>query len=766
MNQVGTINSKEYWEKRFDEDWDQKGGPDQSRFFARLTTESFPSWFWDVVRKNHMTVADWGCAEGAGTDWLTSYLALPVVGIDFSSNAIKTAETRYPAVEFRCEDWLDDAQPGSMLDVVISSNTLEHFFDPFTVLRAISGHANKAVALLLPYREVEREDEHFFTFLPENIPVCLDNGFWLCHSRVVDCVGREDSKWSGEQIALLYIDPKFFSGLNLMLKDVELAHEDYRHRLTFLGHREKTLEAAVSTLESQLALQTEQGRQLALEVQERKQEAQEREQEVQEREQEVEMLKAQDNEKTFAIEQLQGRLHELESSTIWRSTRPLRMVGTKVKSMFAGRYNLIKALFWRLPAPLREHLHGARHAFVRWARQGMGVTASHLAVGDNDDMSWSEFNSTVLANRSAYRGVFVQEPTIGWNVPLYQRPQHMATALGRLGYLVIYRTIDVSVDAIDGFREVAKNVWLTNASEIDSLEGVVRSVYSTALFATPDIFEKYQDDLIIYEYIDHIDPQISGDGVNVRKLQRFKVFAFAGGVDLVVASAKTLFDEAVDAVGKDRVALVPNGVDTRHYRNPQHNDYSLPPSLTAWADRFDAVVGYFGALAPWLWYDELKKLISNNRNLGFLFIGPDYYGGVEKLPSTENVSYLGAIDYQILPSYARLFDVCLIPFAPGEIAKTTSPLKLFEYFAMEKPVVSTSFMDECVAFPEVFHGDSAESLAEAISAARKAGADPEYRARLRRLADENDWDQRAKAMMDAVEKIRSKAVKNSESGVS
>jgi len=737
MNLADNVNSREYWEKRFDEDWDRKGGPGQSRFFARLASESFPPWLWQALRKDRYTVADWGCAEGAGTDWLASYLSSAiVVGVDFSSNAIGIAQKRYPAADFRCEDWLDDAQSGSIFDVVISSNTLEHFHNPFAVLRTISRHAEKAVAILLPYREMERIDEHFFTFLPENIPVRLENGFFLCHSRVIDCAEIEGSEWSGEQIALLYIEPEFFFGLGLALKDVEVAHEDFRRQLITLQNREKILETKISTLKEHLDLQSDRNRQLALELQEHEREA--------------ERMKALADEKTFAMAQLQAQLDAVESSTIWRSSRPIRVVGTRLKTLFSGGYEPIKALFWRLPAPLRKHLHGPRHAFVRWVRKSGGL-ASQQKGGDSD-LCWAEFRDTVLADRERYRGVFVQEQTVDWNLSLYQRPQHMATALGRLGYLVIYRTSNVGADNVNGFRRVADNVWLTNAREIDSLGGVVRSVYSTALFVTPQELEKRRRDLIVYEYIDHIDPQISGDDVNIKKLQRLKAFAFSGGADLVVASARTLFDEAVAALGENRVALVPNGVDTEHYRNTARDAFSVPPPLLEWVGKFDAVVGYFGALAPWLWYDELAKLISENRHLGFLFIGPDYYGGAERLPSTENVSYIGPIDYQKLPGYARLFDVCLIPFAPGEIAKTTSPLKLFEYFAMEKPVVSTSFMDECVAFPEVFHGDSAESLAAAISAARKAGADPEYRERLRSLANENDWNQRAKALMAAIEK--------------
>jgi hypothetical protein len=139
-------------------------------------------------------------------------------------------------------------------------------------------------------------------------------------------------------------------------------------------------------------------------------------------------------------------------------------------------------------------------------------------------------------------------------------------------------------------------------------------------------------------------------------------------------------------------------------------------------------------------------LVEARPDLGFVFIGPDCYGGVEKLPKAENVQYLGTVDYKILPAYARQFDICFIPFAPGEIAKTTLPLKLFEYFALEKPVVVTSEMFECVAFKEVFSGDSASTLSQAIDAAVQVKNDAAFKKRLAALAEENDWEARAKAM--------------------
>ena len=406
----------------------------------------------------------------------------------------------------------------------------------------------------------------------------------------------------------------------------------------------------------------------------------------------------------------------------------------------SAAYSLARLVFLRLPPNTREAVRRQRRKFYRWMRG--------LPPLSTTDLNWKAFSEQVLSRRHQYKGIFVQEPTIEWNAPLYQRPQHMSAALGRRGYLVIYKTYNLSGDDVDGYREISQNVWLTNQEEVNDIEGVVRSFYSTAYTNWPDLMLKNSNKgILVYEYIDHVDPLISGSDDIIRRLQEMKDFSFRGGVDYIVVSARKLEQEAVEAVGREKVILIPNGVDTRHYRDSIHQRTALPHNLMSFRSKYSNIVGYFGAIAPWLWYKAISELVQSRPDLGFCFIGAEYYEGcINQLPQSENALYLGTVSYKTLPSFARQFDVCWIPFVPGEIARTTSPLKLFEYFALEKPVVATSEMLECVAFKEVFRGDSAKALSHAIDEAIKVKSSHEFKMRLAQLADSNDWDERARVM--------------------
>lgn len=408
-------------------------------------------------------------------------------------------------------------------------------------------------------------------------------------------------------------------------------------------------------------------------------------------------------------------------------------------------YRLVKAFFWALPGPLRERLHGLRHGFVRLWR----TRRASLLPRVGGDMAWVDFRDQVLDCRDPSSLVIVFEPTIDWGVKLFQRPQHMAMALGRKGCIVLYRTTG---DGVSGVRAIAPNVWLVGTPEVDELSGAVWCVYSTASLNSPEqMSERRAHGRVVYEYIDHIDSAISGGKTEVQRLLALKAAACSGHADYLVASARALYAEMSASCTGAPIAYIPNGVDVAHFRDVRHVQALLPESYLGFRERYRRVVGYFGAIAPWLWFDMMAKLAKNLPDVGFIYIGPDYGGCAERLPRGNNVLYAGAVDYDDLPAYAMRFDVCFIPFSPGQIAQTTSPLKLYEYFALEKPVVVTSEMRECTAFPEVFSGADLSSLIKAIEAAFTVSGVSPYRESVLRLAYANTWDVRAQTFLDLLQ---------------
>jgi len=405
-------------------------------------------------------------------------------------------------------------------------------------------------------------------------------------------------------------------------------------------------------------------------------------------------------------------------------------------------YAIARHVFWLLPAALRDRLHGIRHLLVRRFRSRLG-----RGVPTDDCIDWPVFRDRIISCCD-YRQVLIYEANVDWDIMLFQRPHHMALAMGRLGCLVIFRTMG---DSVVGFRRVAENVWLANDSAVDSIPAAARCFYSTSLLAIGDDMRVASErGVVVYEYIDHIDSSISGGVSSLRRLEELKRLAFSGVADLVIASASILYEEALSQCKHTHCSLVPNGVDVSHFRNLGQLSDALPDTLLSLRKQYGRIIGYFGAIAPWLWYEVIDEVSARMPDTGFVFIGPDYSGCVPRLPQRQNFLYLGAADYRILPAYACLFDVCFIPFRPGDLARSTSPLKLFEYFALEKPVVVTSEMKECVAFPEVFSGSNTLDLIEAMESAFAVCKEPTFTERLRILANDNSWDIRAEVYLKAL----------------
>ena len=134
-----------------------------------------------------------------------------------------------------------------------------------------------------------------------------------------------------------------------------------------------------------------------------------------------------------------------------------------------------------------------------------------------------------------------------------------------------------------------------------------------------------------------------------------------------------------------------------------------------------------------------------------MLIGPDYDGTLPRsgITSLSNVNWLGAKPYGGLPAYLTHFSVATIPFIVNEVTHAVSPLKLFEYMAGGKPVV-TPPLRECARQSEVLLADGPEEWIEMLDLAIELSADPGYQQRMIEAARLNTWDARVSSILDAI----------------
>lgn len=196
----GEVNSKEYWDERFEENWETAGGIEQTRAFVKLMIEHLPKQIIDYFQNNKTTVLDWGCAIGSGVkEFADRFEKSIVTGLDFSDTAIEKSKILYPELDFIAGSLEIRRQN---YDVIYSSNCLEHFKDPYPWLQQILSYTNKYAILLVPYDEklVVDWDEHQFSFTSKSFYPKY-RGFEKLSEKIIDeCINC----WIGKQILVVY----------------------------------------------------------------------------------------------------------------------------------------------------------------------------------------------------------------------------------------------------------------------------------------------------------------------------------------------------------------------------------------------------------------------------------------------------------------------------------------------------------------------------------------------------------------------------------
>ncbi|HJU81622.1 MAG TPA: polysaccharide pyruvyl transferase family protein [Acidimicrobiia bacterium] len=335
--------------------------------------------------------------------------------------------------------------------------------------------------------------------------------------------------------------------------------------------------------------------------------------------------------------------------------------------------------------------------------------------------------------------------SIGWRSSLFQRPQQMARALARQGYLVFYGLDHWSREQTDGFRQVDTNLFLYSVfpNYLDVLQGIPRPL--TLTYAYNFNFVRHlREPVTVFEHIDELEVFTATH--QMEHLIQWYEDAIENA-DIVVASAHDLL--ATVQKRRPDAFLCQNGVDFDHFAAPRPG----PPPADLPTDG-QPIVGYYGALAEWIDYDLLDFAAQSLPNFQFVFIGPNYDESMDGKPvfARPNVSWLGPKEYDELPSYLQAFSVATIPFVLNDVTHAVSPVKLHEYLAGGKPVVTTA-MRETASYDVVMIGQNSNDWIEKLVEAERLSHDPAHVERLRMTARANTWDQRVGSLIDAAARL-------------
>src|SRR5260370_33912018 len=193
---AGDINSVDYWNKRFFDDWIAKGGRLQTTFFAELCVRELPEWFVEEIRSRRFSIFDYGCAVGDALPvWQHAFPDAVIRGGDVAQVGLGLARALHPDFELADVNAIDDS--AMVADLVYCSNTLEHFENSRQVVDRLARHAKEYVVVVVPFEEEDRIDEHAVTFEFDSLPAPLPAGGRLLHLCVVAAAAAPDTQSNG-----------------------------------------------------------------------------------------------------------------------------------------------------------------------------------------------------------------------------------------------------------------------------------------------------------------------------------------------------------------------------------------------------------------------------------------------------------------------------------------------------------------------------------------------------------------------------------------
>lgn len=372
----------------------------------------------------------------------------------------------------------------------------------------------------------------------------------------------------------------------------------------------------------------------------------------------------------------------------------------------------------------------------------------------------SNYLDEIISSKD-YNYILVWRGSFGWNVPLFQRPQQIANILSDKKCLIFYEVTRMT-DKVDFLKKEKENLYLTNY-EISNFEKLlfqklkeVKVPKYLQLYSTCWDVKKEEVDLynkngfgMLYEYIDDLNPILAGTDKLPKNVEDIHNFVINNKNVLVVTSADELYNDMV-AKRKDKknIILSSNGADVKHFTNLSKDKIDKMEDIKK---EYKTIIGYYGALASWFDYDLIKKLAKDYPEIAFVLIGIKYdisfdLSGINKLP---NIKYLGPIDYKILPHYAKYFDIAWIPFVINEITLATNPIKVFEYMALEKFII-TSDMPECRKYNSVNIAKQYKDYKYLIDNYKKLYT-LNYKKQLLKDANNNSWKYKAEEIKKLLE---------------
>ncbi len=742
------INTKDYWEERFQMDWETAQGESQTEFFARIACGLFPDWFVRDIKRYRYSICDAGCALGDGVNVLSEFLECSVTGVDFSDVAIQKAQNKFPQYSFQVMD-LTQAPDQKQYDIVFSSNVLEHFYEPWQVVGNLSRLAKKYIAILVPFQESMQIEEHVYKFDTHVIPLGFQD-FHLIYAASLDAATIENTLYPNPQILLLYSSDKEDQNFTTLQDLAE--HVQTRAYVQLMQENERVLRLH----QEQRKLLEEQAAQMEQQVQALAQQAQALERQNRERgalQHEITKAHQLAEQRQKEVGALQQELHKLRHSFSWRVTKIFRLLG---KASGISRWRYAKR-------GEGQRTSFGKRCYTALKRSRFGQATKKIIPKSIKKKLAGHYAASLVAGsmpeESVLRQFVAQVNQSGEPIMLVFSGVKYVDSEGQRNIRLVHEAMQKNMKIIFAY-------WRWDISEpvipasTSMLQIPIDYLYQNRVSLFTDIFQfsaqrtllvefphEYALDIVdianchgwttVYDVIDDWE-EFAKKGQAIWYDKRVEI-GIANVVDINVATAALLQEKiAAQMHHPEPYYRIGNGVDPNRIKpSPRLDVYNC--------SRGSLQIGYFGHLTDsWFDWKMLCRIAKKRPEWTFHLIG---YGEPSDLQTPDNIRLYGKKTPEELPKYAAFWDVAIIPFINGELTRSVNPIKVYEYLQLLLPVVASN-MPEIKDYPYTQITMQEAEFEAAIARAATMHPDPNT---IEAFVAENTWARKWDALWEAIQ---------------
>lgn len=209
---------------------------------------------------------------------------------------------------------------------------------------------------------------------------------------------------------------------------------------------------------------------------------------------------------------------------------------------------------------------------------------------------------------------------------------------------------------------------------------------------------------------------------------------------LQMASAVTVtavsFYEKIKPV-KEKTYLIPNAVSDSFASGIKSQEISFGKLHQVKA------FGYIGTIGEWFDEAVITKLLELDGQYEIYLAGRNYRRPIR----STRVHYLGILENQELPALLQSVDVCLYNFKKSPLLDTVNPVKIYEYLALNKPVLAVKSKETLLLKDYLVLYENADEVGEIVKRGFcRPFADIEA---IRQFLDQNCWAART----EQIEKV-------------